>query len=54
MIRVGFFLAKQQLKYLSIINKKTGLSKSEITRRAIDLIYGTFISRRKKSIGSAF
>ena len=47
MIRVGFFLAKQQLKQLTIINKKTGLSKSEINRRAIDLIYEKFISKRK-------
>lgn len=47
MIRVGFFLAKQQLKQLSIINKKTGLSKSEITRRAIDLIYNKFVSKKR-------
>jgi hypothetical protein len=47
MIRVGFFLARQQLKQLAIINKKTGLSKSEITRRAIDLLYEKFLSKRK-------
>lgn len=47
MIRVGFFLAKQQLKQLTIINKKTGLSKSEITRRAIDLLYEKFILRKR-------
>lgn len=45
--RMNFYLAEIQVKRLKSISKKTGLSASEILRRAIDEYWEKFEEKKK-------
>ena len=47
--RMNFYLAEIQIKRLKSISKKTGLSASEILRRAIDEYWERFERKVKRS-----
>ena len=47
--RINFYLAEIQIKRLKSISKKTGLSASEILRRAIDEYWERFERKERKS-----
>lgn len=44
--RVGFYLTDLQIKELKKVSKKTGLTVSELIRRAIDEHLGKYKERR--------
>jgi len=46
--RMNFYLAEIQIKRLKSISKKTGLSASEILRRAIDEYWERFEKKEKR------
>jgi hypothetical protein len=46
--RRNFYLSEMQLKRLSSMSKKMGLSASEILRRAIDEYWERFVKKEKK------
>jgi predicted DNA-binding protein len=46
--RRNFYLSDLQLKRLSVMSKKTGLSASEILRRAIDEYWERYEKKTKK------
>jgi predicted DNA-binding protein len=46
--RMNFYLAEIQIKRLKSISKKTGLSASEILRRAIDEYWERFEKKGKR------
>ena len=48
MKRVNYYLSEIQLKRLESISKKTGLSASEILRRAIDEYWERFERKGRK------
>jgi len=45
--RVNFYLAEIQIKRLKMMSKKTGLSASEVLRRAIDKYWERFDRKGK-------
>jgi predicted DNA-binding protein len=47
--RMNFYLAEIQIKRLKSISKKTGLSASEILRRAIDEYWERFRGNERRS-----
>jgi len=47
--RINFYLAEIQIKRLKSISKRTGLSASEILRRAIDEYWERFERKERKS-----
>ena len=48
MKRVNFTISEVEIKRLSLLSKKTGLSASEIVRRAIDEYWERFERKAKK------
>ena len=49
MKRVNYYLSEVQLKRLESLSKKTGLSASEILRRAIDEYWDRFERKSKRT-----
>jgi len=47
--RMNFYLAEIQIKHLKSISKKTGMTASEIVRRAIDEYWERFERKGKRS-----
>ena len=50
MKRVNFTISEVEIKRLSLLSKKTGLSASEIVRRAIDEYWEKFERKERKKI----
>jgi predicted DNA-binding protein len=48
MKRVNFTISEVEMKRLKVLSKRTGLSASEILRRAIDEYWGRFERKVKK------
>ena len=48
--RMNFYLTDVQVKRLQVMSKKTGLTASEVMRRAIDEYWDRF-ERKAKSLG---
>jgi len=46
--RVNFYLSEIQIKRLKMMSKKTGLSASEVLRRAIDEYWEKFKEKEKR------
>ena len=47
--RMNFYLTDVQVKRLQVMSKKTGLTASEVMRRAIDEYWERFEKKGKKS-----
>ncbi len=45
--RLNFYLTDIQVKRLSLMSKKTGLTASEIVRRAVDEYWERFIKKER-------
>jgi predicted DNA-binding protein len=46
--RVNFYLSEIQIKRLKMMSKKTGLSASEVLRRAIDEYWERFKEKKRE------